>query len=61
MHREALMISEYYFDQLHKHFPTKPHYMDLNQNEPQKMINKWNLVVPQSLTNRSWEEPNAGV
>jgi predicted transcriptional regulator of viral defense system len=60
-HREALMIPELYFDQLHKHCPTKPHYMDRNQSEPQKMINKWNLVVPQSIINRSWEEPNADI
>lgn len=58
-HREELMIPEHYLEELRKHCPANPHYMDRNQNEPQKMIPKWNLVVPQSLINRSWEEPNA--
>lgn len=60
-HREALMVPEHYLEELRKHCPTKPHYMDRIQNEPQKMIAKWNLVVPLSLINRSWEEPNADI
>ena len=60
-HREALMVPEHYLEELHKHCPAKPHYMDRNQNQPQKMIAKWNLVVPLSLINRSWEEPNANI
>lgn len=60
-HREALMVPEHYLEELRKHCPTKPHYIDRTQNEPQKMIAKWNLVVPLSLINRSWEEPNADI
>ncbi|MEI8328985.1 MAG: type IV toxin-antitoxin system AbiEi family antitoxin [Chlamydiia bacterium] len=60
-HREALMIPEHYLEELRKHCPVKPHYMDRNQNQSQKMIAKWNLVVPLSLINRSWEEPNANI
>ena len=60
-HREALMVPEHYLEELRKHCPVKPHYMDRNQNQPQKMITKWNLVVPLSLINRSWEEPNANI
>lgn len=57
-HREALMVPEHYLEELRKHCPVKPHYMDRNQSEPQKMIAKWNLVVPLSIINREWEEPN---
>ena len=60
-HQEALMIPEHYLEELRKACPTKPHYMDRIQNQPQKMIAKWNLVVPLSLINRSWEEPNANI
>lgn len=60
-HREALMIPEHYLEELRKHCPIKPHYMDRIQNQPQKMIVKWNLVVPLSLIHRSWEEPNANI
>lgn len=60
-HRETLMIPEHYLEELRKHCPAKPHYMDRNQNQSQKMIATWNLVVPLSLINRSWEEPNANI
>lgn len=60
-HREALMVPEHYLEELRSHCPAKPHYMDRNQNQSQKMIAKWNLVVPLSLINRSWEEPNANI
>jgi predicted transcriptional regulator of viral defense system len=60
-HQEALMVPEHYLEELRKHCPARPHYMDRNQNQPQKMIAKWNLVVPLSLINRSWEEPNANI
>lgn len=33
----------------------------LSSHEIQKMTAKWNLVVPLSLINRSWEEPNANI
>jgi predicted transcriptional regulator of viral defense system len=60
-HREQFMVSEHYFEELYKHCPVKPHYMDSNQNQPQKMIARWNLIVPLSLINRSWEEPNEDI
>jgi predicted transcriptional regulator of viral defense system len=60
-HREALMVPEHYLEELRKHCPVKPHYMDRHQTEPQKMIAKRNLVVPLSLINREWEEPNANI
>lgn len=56
-HREALMVPEHYLEELRKYCPAKPHYMDRNQNQSQKMIAKWNLIVPLSLINREWEEP----
>ncbi len=49
------MVPEQYLEELRKSCPTKPHYMERTQNESQKMIAKWNLVVPLSLINRSWE------
>jgi predicted transcriptional regulator of viral defense system len=60
-HREVFMIPEHYFDELHKYCPAQPHYMDRTQNQPKKMIAKWNLVVPLSVINRSWEEPYANI
>lgn len=59
IHREEWMIPERYFETLYKHRPVKPHYLDRGRNQQQKMIAKWNLIVPADLFNRSWEEPNA--
>ncbi|EFB42333.1 MULTISPECIES: type IV toxin-antitoxin system AbiEi family antitoxin domain-containing protein [Parachlamydia] len=60
-HQKALMIPDRYLEELLKHRPVKPHYMDRNHNQPQKMITKWNLIVPLSLINREWEEPNEDI
>jgi len=60
-HQEAMMIPEYYLEKLRTHCPVQPHYMDRKQKQPQKMIAKWNLVVPVSLIDRSWEEPHANI
>jgi predicted transcriptional regulator of viral defense system len=60
-HREELMITEDYLEKLRKHCPLKPHYLERNPKQPQKMITKWNLIVPLSLINREWEEPNENI
>lgn len=60
-HQKALMIPDDYLQELMKYRPLKPHYMDRNHNQPQKMIAKWNLIVPLSLINREWEEPNEDI
>ncbi len=60
-HRERLMISEAYLENLCKHRPLKPHYLERKHKQTQKMISKWNLIVPLSLINREWEEPNANI
>lgn len=60
-HREELMVPEHCFETLYKHRPVKPHYLERDRKQPQKMIGKWNLIVPLSLINRSWEEPNANI
>lgn len=59
--RERLMIPENYLKDLFKHRPLKPQYLDRKNKQPQKMISKWNLIVPLSLINREWEEPNENI
>lgn len=61
MHREPLMVSDQYLEELHTHCPSKPHYIERNQTRPQKLIKKWNLIVPTDLINRNWEEPNENI
>jgi len=60
-HRERLMIPENCLEALCKHRPMKPYYLERKHKQPQKMISKWNLLVPLSLINREWEEPNGNI
>jgi predicted transcriptional regulator of viral defense system len=61
IHSERLMIAGHYLETLCKHRPLKPHYLERKHKQPQKMISKWNLIVPLSLINREWEEPNGNI
>ena len=61
MHRNRLMIPDYYFEQVLKYRPKKPFYLAPNQKQPQKMLAKWNLIVPLSLLNREWEDPHENI
>lgn len=60
-HRESLMIPEGYLENLCKHRPLKPHYLERKHKQSQKMISKWNLIVPLSLIDREWEEPSGNI
>lgn len=60
-HCEALMIPESYLENLWKHRPLKPHYLERKHKQSQKMISKWNLIVPLSLIYREWEEPHGNI
>ncbi len=60
-HRDRLMIPDAYFKQLLIHRPNKPFYLLPNQKIHQKMLAKWNLIVPLSLLSREWEEPHENI
>lgn len=56
-HRESLLISEQALEKLLTHRPKNPHYLETQRSTPQKLISKWNIIVPLNLINRTWEEP----
>lgn len=60
-HREALLISEENLEKLLKHRPKKAHYLETQRTTPQKLISKWNIIVPENLINRIWEEPGENI
>ena len=39
--------------------PKSPHYLDRHNKEPNQLIARWNLIVPKSLLQKTWEEPHA--
>ncbi len=54
-HAETLMVEEQHLGPLRKLRPRQPHYMERAKSG--KLVSDWNLIVPRSLAERSWEEP----
>ncbi len=55
-HRQALMVDDASLDRLQALRPRQPRYWD-SRRRPGKYFARWNLVVPQGLLGKSWEEP----
>lgn len=53
--RDRLLVDEKYFAALQKLCPKQPHYFDSRQRQG-KLLKKWNLLVPEEILNKSWEE-----
>jgi len=45
-------------DQLKAHKPKSPYYLAGSTKEPCQYIKKWNLMIPKSHLNNTWEEPS---
>jgi len=55
-HRESLMVEEAYLKRFQDLRPRRPHYMERSRRKSGRFISTWNLVVPEEITQRSWEE-----
>jgi len=56
-HREALMVDEAHLKAFRELRPQRPHYMERSRRNSGRFVTAWNLVVPQEVYDRSWEEP----
>lgn len=54
-HREPLMVDQKHLEALHSHAPTQPRYLD-GSRESGKLVPRWNLVIPEYVLRRGWEE-----
>ncbi|MBN2437727.1 MAG: transcriptional regulator [Deltaproteobacteria bacterium] len=54
-HREALMVEDSHLELLRAHVPDQPRYLD-GTREPGRLVTRWNLVVPDYVLHRRWEE-----
>ncbi len=54
-HRQSLMVERKHLEALRKLAPAQPRYID-GARKTGKLIQPWNLVVPEYLLNRRWEE-----
>ncbi len=54
-HREPLMVEDTHLERLRRYAPSQPRYLD-NTREPGKLLSHWNLIVPERILHRTWEE-----
>lgn len=59
--RERWMITDSALELLRQSKPTQPHYLHREQYaiSPSKLVSQWNLIVPEWILHRSWEEYDA--
>jgi predicted transcriptional regulator of viral defense system len=55
-HRKTLMVEDSHLKALRDLRPLHPHYMVRTKRKPGRFVATWNLVVPEEIVNRSWEE-----
>ncbi len=54
-HREEWMVEDRHLKTLARHAPRQPRYLD-TRRQPGRLVARWNLVVPQTVLDRRWEE-----
>ena len=55
-HKDQLMVGEKYFNALKKLCPKSPHYLDLRKKKDSRLVKEWNLIVPEEILQKTWEE-----
>ncbi len=55
-HAEQLMVEESALSSLRAHVPKQAHYLDRSAGGPSRLVEGWNLIVPEQILSRSWEE-----
>ncbi|MDF1593014.1 MAG: type IV toxin-antitoxin system AbiEi family antitoxin domain-containing protein [Desulfobacterales bacterium] len=55
-HREALMVEDFHLKTFQDLRPLRPHYMERSRRKSGRFVSAWNLVVPDEIMRRSWEE-----
>lgn len=56
-HRDELMVEDRHLDPLLKLRPSRPHYLERDRRTGGRWIQRWNLMVPPKVLDRSWEMP----
>lgn len=54
-----LAVDQKTIEKLLPYIPKQPHYMNRDRQGDGKYIEKWQLIVPLEIINRTWEEPDA--
>lgn len=56
--RATLGVAEEDLARLAAHAPRAPHYLERGERESGRLIPRWNLIVPERILGRSWEQGN---
>ena len=54
-HREAFFVEEDFLNYLERQVPKQPLYLE-GRSKKGRLMKKWNLIVPEKVLKRSWEE-----
>lgn len=55
-HRESLMVEDKHLKPLRKLRPGQPHYFERSKRNNCQLVKNWNLLVPVTILNKTWEE-----
>jgi predicted transcriptional regulator of viral defense system len=55
-HKDELLVEDRYLDALRAHVPAQPRYFERRHRKGGKLLPRWNLIVPDRILARSWEE-----
>ena len=58
-HQDELMVKKEHLDELKEMAPRQPHYLERSKRSKRsksRLASGWNLIVPEEVFNRSWEE-----
>jgi predicted transcriptional regulator of viral defense system len=55
-HRDSLMVDEAHLKTFRDRRPRRPHYLERSRRKAGHFVAAWNLVVPEEVYGRSWEE-----
>lgn len=56
-HREPLMVEEDHLKRLREYRPRSPKYLTSDPAKSGRLVPEWNLIVPEAVLKKSWEEP----
>lgn len=55
-HKEVLMVEDVHLEPLRRLRPRHPHYFVRGKRNDCRWVGEWNLMIPEEILNRSWEE-----
>ena len=55
-HKASLLIEDKKIEPLRRHRPRMPHYLERSKQAGGALVPEWNLIVPHTLLDLSWEE-----